>query len=420
MMFFSLTTVLKAGIGNPGHSEPPDPPGNAYQVNMSDTTPNGFTYHYNTSGPQVFQFKNMTMQFHANQQMEMNISSEPGLQLHYLDIQLQLQHSLMLNVNVRLSPPDGIDPSGEGVYHYLEIEPNNTEGIQARMRLYIDEEEIQDLANKSINRNQLRWCYWNGSEWAPIHSWIDEEGFLVCDTDHFSIWTVREMKNPPSMPTPNIPGIPEHTKSYNYSHMTPQAFEWIIRENDGTVFQFKNMTMLFNGTRNMEMNITADDDLSQKLFRLQLNSGEPMQLQLNLHLNVPYNIEALEKGVGFYANIESNGTGPMDAKLGLYVDAAMLGEKLNREVNASQLRWAYWKGSAWQVVDSTLEEEGILECETDHFSTWTVLEVEQETPDETPDDNGDNNQGGIPGFPYDSVVIGVILVVLLAHVFRKK
>ena len=346
----------------------------------------------------------------------MNITGEPGLRLHYLDMQLQLQHSLKLNINASMGPPKGINSPGDGVYHYLEIEPNNTEGIQARLRLYIDNDEIQGLANRSINRNQLRWCYWNGSEWASVHSWLDEEGFIVCDTDHFSLWTVREMKDPPSMPTPNIPGIPEHAKSYNYSHMSPQEFEWTIQKNEGAVFRFKNMTMLFNCSRNMEMNISAGDDVEQKLFRLQLNPDAPVQLEMNLQGNNPENTEKPEKGLGFYAHIESNGSGPMNARLGVHIDAEELGEQFNREINASQLRWAYWNGATWQVVVSTIDDEGILECETDHFSTWTILEVEQETPD----DNGDDEQGGIPGFPYESVVLGVLLITLLAYIFREK
>jgi len=416
MMIFSVSTVLGSGIGGSGSSGPPDPPGGAYRVNMSDTTPHGFIHRYNASGPQVLQFRNMTIQLHANKHMEMNITGEPGLRLHYLDMQLQLQHNLKLNINASFGPPEGIHTPGDGVYHYLEIEPNNTEGIQARMRLYIDNEEIQGLANRSVNRNQLRWCYWSGSDWTPVHSWLDEEGFLVCDTDHFSLWTVREMKKPPSMPTPNIPGIPEHAKSYNYSHMSPQAFQWTIQKNEGAVFQFKNMTMLFNGTKNMEMNITAGDNVEQKLFRLQINPDTPVQLQLNLQMNSPENAEGPENGIGFYANIESNGSGPMDARLGLHVDDAVLSDRLNRAVNASQLRWAYWNGATWQVVASSIDGEGILECETDHFSTWTILEVAQDTPD----DPGDDNQGGIPGFPYDSVVFGIILAALLTYMMRNK
>ena len=421
MMLFSVTTVLGAGMGGgSGSSGPPGPPGDADRVNRPDTVPSGFAHRYNASGPQVFQFRNMTMQFNANRQMEMNISCEPGLRLQYLDMQLQLRNSLTLHVNARLGPPEGIEPPRDGVYHYLEIEPNNTEGIQARMRLYIDEEEMQGLANRSVNRQQLRWSYWNGSDWAPVHSWMDEEGFLVCDTNHFSSWTVREMKEPPSMPTPNIAGVPEHAKAYNYSHMTPQGFQWTTRENEGLLFAFKNMNMLLNCTRNMEMNITAADDVVEKLFRLQFNPAESVHLHLNLQVNPMGGAEAPEKGVGFYADIESNGTGSMDARLGLHVDAAMLGEKLNREVNASQLRWAYWNGSAWQVVDSTLDDESVLECETDHFSTWTILEVAQETVDDTPDDTGDETPGGIPGFPYTSVVIGLLLATLIVYTSRNK
>ena len=164
------------------------------------------------------------------------------------------------------------------------------------------------------------------------------------------------------------------------------------------------------------MNITAGDDVEQKLFRLQLNPDAPVQLEMNLQGNNPENTEGPEKGLGFYAHIESNGSGQMNARLGVHIDAEELGEQFNREINASQLRWAYWNGATWQVVASTIDDEGILECETDHFSTWTILEVEQETPDDSVDDE----QGGIPGFPYESVVLGVLLITLLAYIFREK
>jgi len=235
--------------------------------------------------------------------------------------------------------------------------------------------------------------------------------------NHFSFWTVREMKDPPLMPTPNVPGVHEHAKAYNYTHMTPHGFQWTTSENEGLMFAFKNMNMLLNCTRNMEMNITAGDGVVERLFRLQLNPGEPVQLHMNLQLSPIGGAKAPENGIGFYAEIESNGTGPMDAKLGLHVDAEMLQQKLNREVNASQLRWAYWDGSAWQAVDSTLDDESVLECETDHFSTWTILEIAQETGDVTSDDE---KPGGIPGFPYHSVVIGVLLATLIAYMLKYK
>jgi hypothetical protein len=421
-LFFPLTSILGAGIGEgPGPSGPPDPPGDAHRVNMSETIPNGFVYRYNTSDPQVFQFRNMTMQFYANRQFEVNITGEPGLRLHYLDMQLQLQHSLMLNVRTRLGPPDDIQGPHDGVYHYIELEPNGTANIQARIRLYIDQKEVEGLANRSVNRNLLRWCYWNGSDWAPVHSWIDEEGFLVCDTDHFSLWTIREMKEPLTMPTPNIPGVPNHVKTYNYSHMTPQEFRWTIHENEGRLFAFRNMTLMINCTRNMEMNLTAGDNVVQRLFRLQLNPVEALRLNMNLQINPPGNAEEPEKGIGFYIEIESNSSEPVNAKLGLHVDAAELEEKLGREVNSTQLRWAFWNGTMWQHVETTLGEDDILECETDHFSTWTILEVELDTGDTA--GNGDETDGsgqGIPGFPYESLTMGLLIAILLVYMFKNN
>ncbi len=68
----------------------------------------------------------------------------------------------------------------------------------------------------------------------------------------------------------------------------------------------------------------------------------------------------------------------------------------------------------------TLDDESVLECETDHFSTWTILDVAQEFGDDTLDDTGDDRQWDIPSFPYHSVVIGVLLATLIAYMFRDK
>ncbi len=419
-MFLPLTSIQGANMGErPEPPGPPDPPGDAYRINMSEIVPQGFMYRYNTSGPQVFQFRNMTMQFYANRQFEMNITGEPGLRLHYLDMQLQLQHALMLNARARLGPPDDIQGPSDGVYHYIELEPNNTANIQARMRLYIDQFEIEGLVNRIVNRNLLRWCYWNGSDWAPVHSWIDEEGFLVCDTDHFSLWTIREMKEPPTMPTPNIPGVPNHAKAYNYSYMTPQEFRWKIQENEGIMFTFRNMAMMINCTRNMEINFTAGDNVVQKLFRLQLKPGEALRLNMNLKINPPGNAVEPEKGIGFFFDIESNSSEPVNARLGLHVDAAELEDKLGREVNVTQLRWAFWNGTMWQYIDTMLGEDDVLECETDHFSTWTILEIALDTGDTNGDETEDGGQG-IPGFPYESLTVGLLLVILLLYMSKNN
>jgi hypothetical protein len=36
--------------------------------------------------------------------------------------------------------------------------------------------------------------YWNRTraEWEAVESYMDQNGYLVCNTDHFSTWTVAE------------------------------------------------------------------------------------------------------------------------------------------------------------------------------------------------------------------------------------
>jgi hypothetical protein len=36
--------------------------------------------------------------------------------------------------------------------------------------------------------------YWNGTqnEWIKVPSFIDQNGYLTCNTDHFSVWTIGE------------------------------------------------------------------------------------------------------------------------------------------------------------------------------------------------------------------------------------
>jgi len=39
--------------------------------------------------------------------------------------------------------------------------------------------------------------YWNRTraEWETVESHMDQNGYLVCNTDHFSTWTVAEIED---------------------------------------------------------------------------------------------------------------------------------------------------------------------------------------------------------------------------------
>ena len=46
--------------------------------------------------------------------------------------------------------------------------------------------------------------YWNQTtaQWEAVESHMDQNGYLVCNTDHFSTWTVAEVKPTQESATP--------------------------------------------------------------------------------------------------------------------------------------------------------------------------------------------------------------------------
>jgi len=71
-------------------------------------------------------------------------------------------------------------------------------------------------------------------------------------------------------------------------------------------------------------------------------------------------------------------------------------------------------------VDSTLDEDGVLKASTDHFSTWTIAEVEEEPeePDE-PEPDEPQDTGG-QWYIYAGAALVVVGAFAVFFVFRKR
>jgi hypothetical protein len=59
-------------------------------------------------------------------------------------------------------------------------------------------------------------------------------------------------------------------------------------------------------------------------------------------------------------------------------------------------------------VDSTLTDENVLEADTDHFSTWAIIQVEETTEPET------TTSTGIP-MPTLFIAIGIVAALLFSR-----
>jgi len=117
----------------------------------------------------------------------------------------------------------------------------------------------------------------------------------------------------------------------------------------------------------------------------------------------------MNRTLNCYFGIEPNATLQLKAQLRLHINQTELSRERNREVNASRLTWMYWNRTRaeWEAVDSYMDHNGYLVCNTDHFSTWTVAEISESTADQDPE--ATTNTGIQVEY-----IAGIVVVVIVA------
>jgi hypothetical protein len=220
-----------------------------------------------------------------------------------------------------------------------------------------------------------------------------------------------------------VPGVPDNAVQYNKTEVTPVAQMEQVQADEPALFQYRNMTMLMNCTRNCSLVVTVDPTVKPQLFGLSIDPNQTMTLTMNLNGSPLEGATVMERTLNCYFGIEPNATLQLKAQLRLHINQAELSQQLNREVNASKLTWMYWNRTRaqWEAVESYMDQNGYLVCNTDHFSTWTVAEISESTeasPEPEPTTNG------IPTEVVYAVIIAVIIAALAVGIYanskRKK
>jgi len=207
-----------------------------------------------------------------------------------------------------------------------------------------------------------------------------------------------------------VPGVPDNAVQYNKTNITPVAQMEQVAAGEPTLFQYRNMTMLMNCTRNCDLVVTVDPAVKPQLFGLSIDPNQTMTLTMNLSGSPLEGAQTMQQTLNCYFGIEPNATIQLQAQLRLHINQTELNQQLNREVNASRLTWMYWNRTRaeWEPVESYMDQNGYLVCNTDHFSTWTVAEISEST--ET-DGNPETTDTGIP---MEYVYAGIIVVIVVA------
>ena len=175
-----------------------------------------------------------------------------------------------------------------------------------------------------------------------------------------------------------VPGVPDSAVQYNKTDVTPVAQMEQVQAGETALFCYRNTTMLMNCTRNCNLVFTADPEVTPKLFGFSIDPNQTMTLTMNLSGSPLEGERAMERTLNFYLGIEPNATIQLNAQIRLHINQTELSQQLNREVNASMLTWMYWNRTRaeWEPVESCIDQNGYLICDTDHFSTWTVAEID--------------------------------------------
>jgi hypothetical protein len=212
-------------------------------------------------------------------------------------------------------------------------------------------------------------------------------------------------------------GVPDNAVQYNKTDVTPVAEMEQVKAGEPSLFCYRNTTMLMNCTRNCDIVFTADPAVTPKIFGFSIDPNQTMTLTMNLSCSPLEGEQIMERTLNFYLGIEPNATLQLSAQIRLHINQTELSQQLNREVNASRLTWMYWNRTraAWETVESHMDQNGYLVCNTDHFSTWTVAEIEDSTEALQ---NGINTVYIYAGI---ATVITIVLAVgLYARTKRKK
>lgn len=178
-----------------------------------------------------------------------------------------------------------------------------------------------------------------------------------------------------------IPGVPSNAVQYNKTNVTPVAQMEQVKAGEPALFCYRNTTMLMNCTRNCDIVVTVDPTVKPHIFGFSIEPNQTMTLTMNLSGSPLEGAQVMERTLNFYLGIEPNATLQLSAQIQLYINQTELNQQFNREINVSRLTWMYWNRTraTWEPVQSYIDQNGYLICNTDHFSTWTVAEIENKT-----------------------------------------
>jgi len=191
---FSSATLAQQGEPPSESKIPPDMPVDALKLNKTNTTPFGEMESVQAMETKVFFYRNFTLMMDSTENCALNMTLDPQVRNKLLTISVEPNQTMTLTMNVSASPPQGEAVMENNLNFYMGLEPNDDIQLQSQLRLHINQTELNEELAREVNASKLTWMYWDQTQnqWTPVESYMNQDGYLVCNTDHFSTWTVGE------------------------------------------------------------------------------------------------------------------------------------------------------------------------------------------------------------------------------------
>ena len=192
--------------------EVPGLPEGVVQYNKTDVIPIDQEEKVQSGESALFAYQNTTMLFNSTMNCDLVITAETNAYQKIFALSVDPNQTMTLTMNFGSDPLQSEQERDKNLNFYANIEPNATLKLNAQLRLYINQTELSEELGWEINPEKLTWMFWNGTQnqWIKVPSYIDPNGYLTCNTDHFSIWTVGEVV----YPTEQTEGVTDMTLVY--------------------------------------------------------------------------------------------------------------------------------------------------------------------------------------------------------------
>jgi hypothetical protein len=262
-------------------------------------------------------------------------------------IRIRVNESVQLRINESETNPVGPLLNGtRAVNTYMHIHLNGTVTMNATMFRNYTNHELSGLGNVST----FRWAWFNTAEnqWQyAVHNWVEitpNGATVFCNTTHFSIWTILAEINEAidNNPTPGTPFNAQNSSSFavkagnNYQIKTQYGFSIQLKLSKGanvTITEFETPAHQMTRARHQIRTQTMSIELNDSSIQIQANFSFTFTNQIKNQLGVK---------------------------------------------NMNNLKFMFYNESSseWEVPKHQWIEGDTLNCNSTHFSLWTVTEEE--------------------------------------------